>query len=119
MEFGAQKSGSPELHAMLAEYTYSESVEVDMSKVTYHFVRGNNPDKFASVLVNFLEKCYPGEDYVAIARAILMYLALGNLRDANYIMDEVKKQTEAKELEFPKSELMDLIGYLLQMYVIL
>ncbi|KAK9699523.1 hypothetical protein RND81_08G178900 [Saponaria officinalis] len=28
MEFGAQKSGSPELHAMLAEYMYSESVEV-------------------------------------------------------------------------------------------
>ena len=28
MEFGAHKSGSPELHVMLAEYIYSESSEV-------------------------------------------------------------------------------------------
>ncbi|KAH9613204.1 hypothetical protein KSS87_007482 [Heliosperma pusillum] len=114
IEFGSQKSGSPELHAMLGEYIYSESLEVDMSKVSFHFVRANNPNKFASILVNFLEKCYPGEDDLAIARAVLMYLALGNLRDANYIMDEVKQKVESKELEFPKSELMELIAYLLQ-----
>ncbi|XP_074276248.1 protein GET4 isoform X2 [Silene latifolia] len=114
IEFGSEKSGSPELHAMLGEYIYSESLEVDMSKVSYHYVRGNNPNKFASILVNFLEKCYPGEDDLAIARAVLMYLALGNLRDANYIMDEVKQKVESKELEFPKSELMELIVYLLK-----
>ena len=27
-----------------------------MAKVTYHFVRGNNPKKFASTLVSFLGK---------------------------------------------------------------
>ncbi|KAF4389157.1 hypothetical protein F8388_026886, partial [Cannabis sativa] len=71
-EFGAPRNGSPELHVMLAEYIYSESPEVDMTRVSNHFIRGNNPKKFASVLVNFMGKCYPGEDDLAISRAILM-----------------------------------------------
>jgi len=28
----------------------------DMTRVSYHFVRGNNPKKFASTLVNFMGK---------------------------------------------------------------
>ncbi|XP_050208742.1 protein GET4 [Mercurialis annua] len=112
-EFGAPKSGSPELHAMLAEYLFSESPELDMTRITYHFVRGNDPTKFASILVSFLGKCYPGEDDLAIARAILMYLAMGNLRDANCLMDEVKKQVESTNHELPKSDLIQLVTYLL------
>ncbi|XP_022959413.1 Golgi to ER traffic protein 4 homolog [Cucurbita moschata] len=113
MEFGPHKSGSPEIHVMLATYVYSESPEVDMTRVTYHLVRGNNPKKFASMLVNFMGKCYPGEDDMAIARAVLMYLSLGNLRDANCLIDELKKQEECGELEFPDSELIEFIIYLL------
>ncbi|KAL1172999.1 hypothetical protein V6Z11_A05G385100 [Gossypium hirsutum] len=71
-EFGADKNGDPQLHTMLAEYIYSESPEMDMAKVSYHFVRGNNLKKFATTLVNFMSKCYPGEDDIAIARAILI-----------------------------------------------
>ncbi|KAL0002909.1 hypothetical protein SO802_016690 [Lithocarpus litseifolius] len=114
VEFGAHRSGSPELHVMLAEYIYSESPEVDMARVSNHFVRGNSPKKFASVLVNFMGKCYPDEDDLAIARAILMYLAMGNLRDANYLMDEIKKQLESNQLVFPQSDLVQFIIYLLQ-----
>ncbi|XP_031378051.1 Golgi to ER traffic protein 4 homolog [Punica granatum] len=113
-QFGSHKSGAPEIHSMLAEYIFSESPEVDMAKVSFHFVRGNNPKKFASTLVNFMGKCYPGEDDLAIARAVLMYLALGNLRDANDLLDEIKKQVESKNLELPSSELMQFIQYLLQ-----
>lgn len=112
-EFGFHRQGSPEIHDMLAEYLYSESPELDMSRISLHFVRGNNPEKFASTLVNFMGKCYPGEDDLAIARAVLMYLSLGNLRDANYLMDEVKKQVESKELEYPESDLTEFIDYLL------
>ncbi|KAK4595157.1 hypothetical protein RGQ29_018776 [Quercus rubra] len=101
VEFGVHRSRSPELHVMLAEYIYSESPEVDMARVSNHFVRGNSPKKFASVLVNFMGKCYPGEDDLAIARAILMFLAMGNLRDANYLMDEIKKQLESNQLDSP------------------
>lgn len=45
------------------------------------------------------------------------YLALGNLRDANVLMDEIKMQVEAKQLEFPKSDLMQFINFLLETYV--
>ncbi|EYU42724.1 hypothetical protein ABFS82_13G000400 [Erythranthe guttata] len=114
IEFGARKSGSPEIHDMLADYIYSESPELDMAKVSYHFVRGKNPKNFASTLVNFMGKCYPGEDDLAVARAVLMYLALGNLRDANVLMDEMKKQVQFREVDFPRSELMELISYLLK-----
>lgn len=41
------------------------------------------------------------------------YLALGNLRDANHLIDELKKQEEHGELEFPDSELIEFIIYLL------
>ncbi|KAL7184661.1 hypothetical protein ACSBR2_026748 [Camellia fascicularis] len=114
-ECGACRNGSPELHDMLAEYIYSESPEVDMTRVSSYFVRGKQPRKFASTLVNFMGKCYPGEDDLAIARAILLYLSLGNLRDANCLLDEVKKQVKAnKQLEFPSSDLIQFISYLLQ-----
>ncbi|ONK77113.1 uncharacterized protein A4U43_C02F3230 [Asparagus officinalis] len=113
-EFGAPKGGSPQMHVMLAEYIYSESPELDMTKVSGHFIRGNDREKFAFTLVNFMGKCYPGEDDLAIARAILMYLSQGNLRDANYIMDEIKKQLESKKLDLPHSNLTNFVEYLLQ-----
>ncbi|KAK8669840.1 hypothetical protein V6N13_104609 [Hibiscus sabdariffa] len=134
VEFGDQKNGDPQLHTMLAEYIYSESPEVerhprrtafdDMAKVSYHFVRGNNVEKFATTLVNFMSKvrcllflapchamapafqCYPGEDDIAIARAILMYLSLGNLQDANSLMDELRKQVQSQEIDFPNSSII-------------
>ncbi|CAO2816478.1 unnamed protein product [Amaranthus hypochondriacus] len=114
IEFGTDKNGCRKLHTMLAEYIYSETPEVDMNKVSFHFVRGNSPKRFTDTLINFMEKCYPGEDDLAIARAVLMYLALGNLRDANYVNNEVKKQLESKDIEYPESDLMQFISYLLQ-----
>jgi hypothetical protein len=112
-DFGASKSGSPEFHEMLADYMYTESPETDMAKVSSHFVRGNNPKKFAKTLVHFMSKCYPEEDDVAIARGVLMYLSQGNLRDANILMDEIKLQLELDELDLPQSGLMQFIEYLL------
>ncbi|CAN6568637.1 unnamed protein product [Malus baccata var. baccata] len=112
-EFGAPRSGAPEIHVMLANYIYFESPE-DMVRVSHHFVRGNNLKEFASTLVNFMGKCYPEENDLVIARAILMYLSVGNLRDANILMDEIKKQVESKQLDFPESYLIEFINFLLQ-----
>ena len=42
---------------------------------------------------------------------------MGNLRDANYLMDEIKKQLESNQLDFPQSDLIQFIIYLLQTYV--
>ncbi|GAB2235462.1 hypothetical protein Drorol1_Dr00025887 [Drosera rotundifolia] len=114
IDSGAGKNGSQELHDMLARYIYSESPEADMTKVSYHFARGNNPKLFFATLIDFMGKCYPGEDDLAIARAVLMYLSQGNLRDANYIMDEIKKKMDSEELDFSESELIQFIVYLLQ-----
>lgn len=113
-DYGGSKSSCPELHYLLAEYIYSESPELDMAKVTVHFVRGNNLEKFASTLANFMEKCYPGEDDLAIARAALMYLSQGDLRDANKLVSELRKQLEAKQQTLPKSDLIQFVEYLLE-----
>ncbi|PKA49315.1 hypothetical protein AXF42_Ash014217 [Apostasia shenzhenica] len=113
-EFGSSRNGFAELHYMLAEYIYSESPELDMAKVTVHFVRGNNPEKFASTLVNFMGKCYPGEDDLAIARAVLMYLSQGNLRDANKLMSELRRHLESNQQTLPKSDLIQFVVYLLE-----
>ncbi|KAJ8765988.1 hypothetical protein K2173_020504 [Erythroxylum novogranatense] len=113
-EFGSYRYGSPELHTMLADYMYSESPELDMTRISYHFVKGNNPKKFAFTLVNFTGKCYPGEDDLAIARAVLLYLAMGNMRDANYLMEEIKKQVVSQKPDFLHSDLTKFISYLLQ-----
>lgn len=45
---------------------------------------------------------------------IFRYLSMGNLGDANDIIDEVKEQMEAKNLEFPESDLIHFISFLLQ-----
>ncbi|XXG39811.1 hypothetical protein AAC387_Pa01g0676 [Persea americana] len=105
-EFGAPGIGSLELHYMLAEYIYSQSPELDMTKVSFHFVRGGHPEKFAATLVNFMGKCYPGEDDLAIARAVLMLE-----RDAFplfRILRQKYKSSIDKEPAF--DELLDEIG---------
>ncbi|XP_015942469.1 protein GET4 [Arachis duranensis] len=116
-EYGADSNGSPELHIMLAEYIYSESPEADIGKVTYHFTRGNDPKKFASTLVNFLGKVHTSMPFLffsLLGASQILYLCQGNLRDANLLVEEVKTQIESTEIEFPKSELMQFITYLLQ-----
>ncbi|KAF2580060.1 hypothetical protein F2Q68_00004091 [Brassica cretica] len=57
---------------MLADYLCTECPELDMVRISRHFVRAEDPEKFASTLINFMGRCYPGEDDVAIARAVLM-----------------------------------------------
>uniref|UniRef100_A0A0D9UX44 Golgi to ER traffic protein 4 homolog n=1 Tax=Leersia perrieri TaxID=77586 RepID=A0A0D9UX44_9ORYZ len=88
-EVGTSRNGSPELHVMLAEYIYSESPETDMTKVSSHFVRGDDPKKFASMLANFMGK------------------------DANLLMDELKDLLKSADLEIPKTDLIQFIKYLL------
>lgn len=42
------------------------------------------------------------------------YLAQGNLRDANVLMDEIKKQVQSQNVNLPRSDLMQFINYLLE-----
>ncbi|KAJ6767893.1 hypothetical protein OIU74_021709 [Salix koriyanagi] len=42
-----------------------------------------------------------------------MYLSMGNLRDANFLMDELKKHAQYEEHDLPQSDLIQFISYLL------
>ena len=44
---------------------------------------------------------------------------MGNMKDANLIMDEIKKQAEAKHPEFSESDLIQFTSYLLETLVAL
>lgn len=46
------------------------------------------------------------------------YLSSGNLRDANQLMDELKKQVEEKQLDLPQSDLIQFVTFLLQTWVV-
>lgn len=39
---------------------------------------------------------------------------MGNLKDANFLMDEVNKEVESKQLDLGESDLIQFITYLLQ-----
>ncbi|KAG5412274.1 hypothetical protein IGI04_008593, partial [Brassica rapa subsp. trilocularis] len=47
------------------------------------------------------------------SRAVLMYLSMGNMKDANFMMDEVKRQAETINPELSESELIQFISYIL------
>lgn len=113
METGGFSRGAPELHDMLGEYVWSESPVPEMMKASQHFVRGNQPDAFAKVVVECMNKCYPSEADLVIARAVLLYLSLGNLRDANRLWDSVKQRLSGSSQEFPNSPLLHFVKFLL------
>lgn len=112
-EAGGPSKGAPELHDMIAQCICSQYPELDIVKASTHFVRGSQPKAFAFALLDFMDKCYPGEGDLAIARGVLMYLAAGNLRDANRLMDELKEQSVSKQTQLPDTPVLEFIGYLL------
>lgn len=111
--YGGPSKGAAELYDMLAQYIYSQSPELDLAKASKYFVNGSHPKAFAVALVDFLEKSYPGEADLAIARGVLMYLASGDLRDANCLIDELREQSTLKEIELPSTPLLQFVEYLL------
>ncbi|KAH9325686.1 hypothetical protein KI387_005864, partial [Taxus chinensis] len=85
----------------------------DMVKASKYFVNGSHPKSFAIALIDFTDKCYPGEADLAIARGVLMYLASGDLRNANHLMGELKEHSRTKEIELPNTPLLQFVKYLL------
>ncbi|BBM98369.1 golgi to ER traffic protein 4 [Marchantia polymorpha subsp. ruderalis] len=111
IESGGQSKGAPELHKMLAEYIWTQSPVPELGKASIHFLRGNCPEAFASAVVDCMSKCYQGEADLVVARAILQYCSLGNLRDANILWSKVK---EACSDKLPDTPLLHFIKFLLQ-----
>jgi len=113
MESGELSRGAPELHDMLAVYMWTESPAPEILKVSQHFVRGNQPETFARVVVECMSQCYPSEADLVIARAVLLYLSLGNLRDANCLWDSVRQRLSDNSEAFPDSPLLHFVKFLL------
>ncbi|XP_073394051.1 protein GET4-like [Physcomitrium patens] len=82
-------------------------------KASQHFVGGNQPETFAKVVVECMDKCYPGEADLVVARAVLLYLSLGNLRDVNRLWDSVRQRLSDSSQELPDTPLLHLIKFLL------
>ncbi|KAG0623105.1 hypothetical protein M758_3G148600 [Ceratodon purpureus] len=121
IETGGFSRGAPELHDMLGQYIWTESPapvctpnqHQEMMKASQHFVRGNQPEAFAKVVVECMNKCYPSEADLVIARAVMLYLSLGNLRDANRLWDSVRQRLSDSSQDFPDSPLLHFVKFLL------
>ncbi|KAL3685838.1 hypothetical protein R1sor_003860 [Riccia sorocarpa] len=111
IESGGHSKGAPELHKMLAEYIWTQSPFPELGKASVHFLRGNCPEAFASAVVDCMNKCYAGEADLVVARAVLQYCVLGNLRDANILFNRVRDTCGDK---LPDRPLLHFIKFLLQ-----
>lgn len=60
-----------------------------------HYLRSNDPEGFANMLIQWGEEVYPSEKDLLITRAVLMYLCLQNLKDANIIYSLFKNRYPA------------------------
>ncbi|OAY65681.1 Golgi to ER traffic protein [Ananas comosus] len=90
-----------------------EDDDDDMQKLSEALVAAKVRVESCSSFLKAAINAILGED-IAITRAVLLYLSQGNLRDANILIDEIKRQLESKQLEFPRSDLTKFIDYLLQ-----
>eukprot|EP00249_Psilotum_nudum_P008729 c21471_g1_i1 orf=302-1252(+) len=113
IESGGPSRGPAELHDMLAEYLCAESPNMDLRKASFHFVRGSHPDAYAAALVAYMDMYHPEDADLLLAQGVLMYLSLGNLRDANLLVDKVKQTLSGKSQDFPVTPLMHFIKFLL------
>uniref|UniRef100_A9U5E5 Predicted protein n=1 Tax=Physcomitrium patens TaxID=3218 RepID=A9U5E5_PHYPA len=101
------------LNSMHAMEEQLKDTEAEMMKASQHFVGGNQPETFAKVVVECMDKCYPGEADLVVARAVLLYLSLGNLRDVNRLWDSVRQRLSDSSQELPDTPLLHLIKFLL------
>lgn len=111
IETGRLRRGPPELHCILAEYIWTQYPEIELNRASIHFVRSGHPEKYARALISCMNECEPEEGDVTFARSVLLYLTLGNLRDANFLVSEVKNRLG--EQSYPTTPLMQFTKYLL------
>eukprot|EP00697_Spironema_sp_BW2_P012324 gnl/Spiro4/28543_TR14111_c0_g1_i1.p1 gnl/Spiro4/28543_TR14111_c0_g1~~gnl/Spiro4/28543_TR14111_c0_g1_i1.p1 ORF type:complete len:312 (+),score=39.02 gnl/Spiro4/28543_TR14111_c0_g1_i1:32-937(+) len=77
---GGVPEGHPLVHNLLAQCCIGLQKH---GQAQVHFLRGNQPELFAQVLTGWARRGYESEQDLFISRAILRYLCLGNLKDAN------------------------------------
>jgi len=100
------KEGISLIHDLLAESYYKQK---EFGKAQIHFLRGNKPELFAEMLVKWSLSVLHSERDLLIARAVLQYLCLANIKDANIVFNLFFKNY----LELPQSSLINFLRFLL------
>jgi len=84
----------------------------DYSNAQRYYLRSNKPDEFSEVIIKWAKYGYPNERDLFIARAVLQYLCIGNIRDSNQLFNTfIKNYSPAEEL--PQTPLMNFLRFLL------
>eukprot|EP00164_Ancoracysta_twista_P015399 GFYU01025446.1.p1 GENE.GFYU01025446.1~~GFYU01025446.1.p1 ORF type:complete len:295 (-),score=72.31 GFYU01025446.1:86-970(-) len=104
-QHGQWKSGEPTLHLQIAKLY--ESIE-EYGSAQPHYLKGNDPKSCAKMLSVWATKTYPSEADLVLTRAVLQYLCLTNLKDANIIFDSVENSMPNKN-----APILNFVRYLL------
>jgi len=91
---GEYSHGNPKLHNMAAASFAQHGM---YEKAQAHFLRGDEPTAFSEMLSQWSAQGYASEQDLFLARAVLGYIVLKNLRDANTVYEctlrTVREQT--------------------------
>jgi len=100
-------SGDPMLHNLYAKVFFEDG---DIQRAQNHFLRGDQPEVFGNILVDILSISEQSNTKdLILARVVLEYLCLKNIKDANIIYDFV---LNGYPMESP---LITFLNYLLQL----
>jgi len=81
---GEYTHGNPKLHNMAAATFAAHGM---YEKAQPFFLRGDNPTNFSEMLCAWSAQGFQSEQDLFVARAVLGYLVLKNLKDANVVLD--------------------------------
>eukprot|EP01132_Coremiostelium_polycephalum_P003758 gene3758-4678_t len=105
-EKGEEKKGAPELHSLLAICLMESGDYIDSQK---HFIYGDDPVSFAKLIKKWTEDAETDEVDLYIARGVLSYLCVNNLKDANILFKECTSNIQLDDF----TPLLNYIRYLL------
>jgi len=76
------KNGHPFLHEQLAR-SYRDLEEYSLAQ--RHYIKAHQPREYALMLVAWAHSGYKSEQDLFLARGVLLYLGVGNLKDAKVV----------------------------------
>jgi len=105
-EFGTFKEGEPKLHNIIAKFYHKQ---LNFVKAQRYFLRGTLVEEFTQMVSEWADSVDAGEGDLVLARVILQYLCLMNLKDANTLFTSFLKINP----EFAETPMVNFIRFLL------
>lgn len=104
VEYGESERGDPSIHDMLASFLWNSTS--DLESASRHFIMGSSVEKFFSAIRETMAEVYATEVDLVLVRAVLQYLAVGNLKRGNELMDLCMEQRKKAQKEGQAGPLM-------------